>query len=89
VTRVYRRVAEGCRNVTLHNEKQRFRTERLATLPTPQHSYEYERIWMAVNDNNRPYGSFSCSAGYSLWFEDSVLVLSGLDSDGNPFGSLF
>jgi hypothetical protein len=42
-----------------------------------------------VNDNNRPYGSFSCSAGYSLWFEDSVLVLSGLDSDGNPFGSLF
>jgi hypothetical protein len=37
---------------------------------------------MAVNDNNRPYGSFGCSASYSLWFEDSVLVPSGLDSDG-------
>jgi hypothetical protein len=35
-----------------------------------QHSlkfgYEYEHIWMAVNDNNPLYGSFSYSGGYSL-----------------------
>jgi hypothetical protein len=28
--------------------------------------YEYEHIWMAVNDNNPLYGSFSYSGGYSL-----------------------
>ena len=28
--------------------------------------YEYEHIWMAVNDNNPLFGSFSYSGGYSL-----------------------
>ena len=28
--------------------------------------YEYEHIWMAVNDNNPLYGSFSYAGGYSL-----------------------
>jgi hypothetical protein len=28
--------------------------------------YEYEHIWMAVNDNNPLYGSFSYTGGYSL-----------------------
>jgi hypothetical protein len=28
--------------------------------------YEFEHIWMAVNDNNPLYGSFSYSGGYSL-----------------------
>jgi hypothetical protein len=28
--------------------------------------YEYEHIWMAVNDNNPLYGSFGFGAGYSL-----------------------
>ena len=28
--------------------------------------YEYEHIWMAVNDNNPLYGSFSYGGGYSL-----------------------
>ncbi len=28
--------------------------------------YEYEHIWMAVNDNNPLYGSFTYSGGYSL-----------------------
>ena len=28
--------------------------------------YEYERIWMAVNDNNPLYGSFTYGSGYSL-----------------------
>jgi hypothetical protein len=28
--------------------------------------YEYEHVWMAVNDNNPLYGSFSYSGGYSL-----------------------
>ena len=28
--------------------------------------YEYEHLWMAVNDNNPLYGSFSYAAGYSL-----------------------
>ncbi|HEY4354142.1 MAG TPA: TonB-dependent receptor [Acidobacteriaceae bacterium] len=28
--------------------------------------YEYEHVWMAVNDNNPLYGSFSYAAGYSL-----------------------
>ncbi|HEY6375622.1 MAG TPA: TonB-dependent receptor, partial [Edaphobacter sp.] len=27
--------------------------------------YEYERVWMAVNDNNPLYGSYSYSGGYS------------------------
>jgi hypothetical protein len=27
--------------------------------------YEYERVWMAVNDNNPLYGSFSFGGGYS------------------------
>ncbi len=28
--------------------------------------YEYEHVWMAVNDNNPLYGSFSYGSGYSL-----------------------
>ncbi|MDW5264640.1 MULTISPECIES: TonB-dependent receptor [Acidobacteriaceae] len=28
--------------------------------------YEYEHVWMAVNDNNPLYGSFSYGGGYSL-----------------------
>jgi hypothetical protein len=28
--------------------------------------YEYERVWMAVNDNNPLYGSFTYGGGYSL-----------------------
>ncbi len=28
--------------------------------------YEYEHIWMAVNDNNPLYGSFTYGSGYSL-----------------------
>ena len=28
--------------------------------------YEYEQIWMAVNDNNPLYGSFTYGSGYSL-----------------------
>jgi hypothetical protein len=28
--------------------------------------YEYEHVWMAVNDNNPLYGSFSYAGGYSL-----------------------
>ncbi|MDP9038217.1 MAG: TonB-dependent receptor [Acidobacteriota bacterium] len=28
--------------------------------------YEYERVWMAVNDNNPLYGSFTFGGGYSL-----------------------
>jgi hypothetical protein len=28
--------------------------------------YEYEHVWMAVNDNNPLYGSFSYSGGYSV-----------------------
>ena len=27
--------------------------------------YEYEHIWMAVNDNNPLYGSFTYGGGYS------------------------
>ncbi|MCU1324101.1 MAG: TonB-dependent receptor plug [Acidobacteriaceae bacterium] len=28
--------------------------------------YEYEKVWMAVNDNNPLYGSFSFAGGYSV-----------------------
>jgi hypothetical protein len=28
--------------------------------------YEYEHIWMAVNDNNPLYGSFTYGGGYSI-----------------------
>ncbi|WP_255484354.1 TonB-dependent receptor [Granulicella sp. 5B5] len=33
---------------------------------TLKFGYEYERVWMAVNDNNPLYGSFSYSGGYSV-----------------------
>jgi hypothetical protein len=28
--------------------------------------YEYQHLWMAVNDNNPLYGSFSYGGGYSV-----------------------
>jgi len=31
-----------------------------------QFGYEYEHVWMAVNDNNPLYGSFSYGGGYSV-----------------------
>ncbi len=43
--------------------------------------YEYEHIWMAVNDNNPLYGSFSYSGGYSLC---SSTTVGGVKVPVNP-----
>jgi hypothetical protein len=43
--------------------------------------YEYEHIWMAVNDNNPLYGSFSYSGGYSLCPSTTV---GGVKIPANP-----
>jgi hypothetical protein len=43
--------------------------------------YEYEHIWMAVNDNNPLYGSFSYSGGYSLCPSTTV---AGVKVPTNP-----
>ncbi|NYF89239.1 TonB-dependent receptor [Tunturiibacter empetritectus] len=45
--------------------------------------YEYEHIWMAVNDNNPLYGSFSYSGGYSLCPSTTV---AGVKVPTNPNG---
>jgi hypothetical protein len=43
--------------------------------------YEYEHIWMAVNDNNPLYGSFSYSGGFSLCPSTTV---AGVKTATNP-----
>jgi hypothetical protein len=43
--------------------------------------YEYEHIWMAVNDNNPLYGSFSYSGGFSLCPSATV---AGVKTATNP-----
>jgi Carboxypeptidase regulatory-like domain/TonB dependent receptor-like, beta-barrel len=43
--------------------------------------YEYEHIWMAVNDNNPLYGSFSYAGGYSLCPSTTV---NGVKVPTNP-----
>ncbi|MBB5343814.1 hypothetical protein HDF10_001789 [Edaphobacter lichenicola] len=45
--------------------------------------YEYEHIWMAVNDNNPLYGSFSYSGGFSLCPSSTV---NGVKVPTNPNG---
>jgi len=39
--------------------------------------YEYEHIWMAVNDNNPLYGSFSYGGGYSLCPASTIVPGTG------------
>ncbi|WP_433970796.1 TonB-dependent receptor domain-containing protein [Tunturiibacter lichenicola] len=43
--------------------------------------YEYEHIWMAVNDNNPLYGSFSYAQGFSLCPSTTV---NGVKTATNP-----
>ncbi|WP_158944587.1 TonB-dependent receptor domain-containing protein [Granulicella sp. S190] len=43
--------------------------------------YEYEHIWMAVNDNNPLYGSFSYAGGFSLCPSTTV---AGVKTATNP-----
>jgi Carboxypeptidase regulatory-like domain/TonB-dependent Receptor Plug Domain/TonB dependent receptor len=43
--------------------------------------YEYERVWMAVNDNNPLYGSFTFGGGYSLCPSQTV---GGVKVPSNP-----
>jgi len=43
--------------------------------------YEYEHIWMAVNDNNPLYGSFSYAQGYSLC---PSTIVNGVKTATNP-----
>jgi hypothetical protein len=44
--------------------------------------YEYEHIWMAVNDNNPLYGSWGYSGGYSLCPASDVATTC--NNSGNP-----
>jgi hypothetical protein len=45
--------------------------------------YEYEHIWMAVNDNNPLYGSWTYSGGYSLC-DAAISANCALNSSGAP-----
>lgn len=45
--------------------------------------YEYEKVWMAVNDNNPLYGSFSFGGGYSLCTA-ATSPLCAMTASGTP-----
>jgi hypothetical protein len=50
--------------------------------------YEYEHLWMAVNDNNPLYGSFTFGGGYSLCNESVYAACPLNPSTNQPYTSV-
>ena len=48
--------------------------------------YEYEHIWMAVNDNNPLYGSFTFGGGYSLCNANTIATCPR-NAAGQPYNT--